>query len=54
MTKTEQFLEEFKKNKTMILISHKKSNLRICNRILEVGVIKDINFSERQVVELKY
>jgi ABC-type multidrug transport system fused ATPase/permease subunit len=35
------FLQEFKKDKTVIMISHKKSNLRICNRIFEVKV--DIN-----------
>ena len=37
------FLEEFKKNKTVIMISHKKSNLRICNIIFEVIVYKNLN-----------
>jgi ABC-type multidrug transport system fused ATPase/permease subunit len=49
------FLEEFKKNKTIIMISHKKSNLRICNRIFEVKVnISDKNIISRKVLELSY
>ena len=49
------FLEEFKKNKTIIMISHKKSNLRICNRIFEVKVnISDKNIISRKVLQLSY
>lgn len=47
------FLEEFKKNKTIIMISHKKSNLRICNRNLQLKVeINDNNIISRKFFEL--
>jgi ABC-type multidrug transport system fused ATPase/permease subunit len=47
------FLEEFKKNKTIIIISHKKSNLRICNRNLQLKVeINDNNIISRKFFEL--
>ena len=49
------FLEEFKKDKTIIMISHKKSNLRICNRIFEVKIdTSDKNILKRKVIELIY
>jgi ATP-binding cassette subfamily C protein len=50
-----KFLKEFKKNKTLILISHKESNLKICNRIFEVKIDKNSNnFFCRKVLEKNY
>jgi ABC-type multidrug transport system fused ATPase/permease subunit len=50
-----KFLQEFKKNKTLIFISHKKSNLKICNRIFEVKADKNSNnFVCRKVLESSY
>jgi ABC-type multidrug transport system fused ATPase/permease subunit len=49
------FLEEFKKDKTIIMISHKKSNLRICNRLFQVKVdINDKNIMSRKLCEISY
>jgi ABC-type multidrug transport system fused ATPase/permease subunit len=50
-----KLLQEFKKNKTLIFISHKKSNLKICNRIFEVKVYKNSNnIVCRKVLESSY
>ena len=44
------FLEEFKKDKTLIIISHNSSNLRICNRIIKIDLFYDKNnFLNRSV-----
>ena len=41
------FLNEFKNKKTLIIISHKESNMTICNRVIKI----DLNRNQNKIIE---
>ena len=50
------FLDKFKKNRTIILITHNKNNLKICNKLIEIKVAinKKGNISRKIIQKNNY